>query len=226
VTDGDEARPNLVPLSADLAAIQRSVERFKQTDRFWKSSMSRNSKLAAAVQLQHDIDSLALVLERGSRPRRPGEWFRLLRMLLRRFNKLELRYLMRLAAPVSSDSLRLILRNRKLSELDKPTRKARVEAKRHQADLELARCVLKHERDGLNPDDAIRTALEELGQISRGIEGAKKRLTRFRKAAKERGFLEPHAAVLAWTLGGQPSEPELKLSDFRDRGRPRKTDDS
>lgn len=206
--------------SDDLAAIKRDVASQDRTELIWKRSMARDADLAEAMRLQEEIDFLAGILALESRPKQPGAWFRAKRILVRRFGRLGAGHIIRLLAPVVPDGLRLILRERTNKELeDGGKNRRRVE--REWDDFLLAQEVLRNRENGMGHDEAIWAAMETLARTSRGFEGAKKAMTRFRRRAKERGYVEPYVAVTARLLAVPLEEPEFKVADLPGPGRPK-----
>lgn len=211
--------------SDDLKAIKQDRELKELLEEFWARNAPPVSKFASDVEVvaiaSRDWAKAPLRLRR-----------RALRILRRYFGPLEVRHLANLSAEKGETLSRLILRPREDSELPDDG-KRRKENKQDYLDYLVGTAVYSRMLErGLSKEDAIREVqieyrsgvgpLQQIKEVGKNLpdgDGIEKWLYRFRKKARERGYVDPFAAhdQLADIL-----EPDLKIRDIPKRGRPPK----
>mgnify|MGYP001765137087 CR=1 FL=1 len=165
----------------------------------------------------------------------PSERFRALRVLVRRFGRLDAFTLTLLAAPKSMQDWTLSIRRRK--------HYAKLDGGKHDCEFEreflaqrIGKEVYLRMAAGQSKSDAIRAVKEDYrtgapyAQVGDfpvfnrpkldlpDVDGIEKLLAIFRRNAQKRGYIDPYAPYGFV----DPREPDLRLSDIPTRGRPPK----
>lgn len=215
--------------SDDLKAIRRDLEMHKQSEELWQYLYPDGDTF------HHEFEAVALAAQDWEAAT-PTQRFRALRVLVRRFGKLDTFRLALLAAPKSMQEWSLKIRKRKRSE--KSDGGKRDEGmKRDHWDYVISKEVYSRMKAGESKDDAIAAVKEDyrtgapyassglFPPLNRPVrhlperDGIEKWLNRFRRKVEERGYVDPYAAS---GLTGIAREPDLKVADIPKRGRPRK----
>lgn len=212
--------PKRAASSRDAIEIRRAAELRIWHEQFWRDAAARNPALGNAIEFQADLEFLGGVAGRrwSDVPRRLRT--RTFRIMLKRFGKLPTRQLLEATSGESDSPIRLILRPRADRELRDGGRRRREFERDHQ-DARLLVAFEEHRARGLAFHEAMEAAAEELGALSRGADGLKKALTRARRRARQRGFVEPLAPVIA-AITGSAKDPTIQVTDLSARGRPKK----
>lgn len=223
--------------SDDLRAIRRDMEMHRLSDELWQRLYPDGDRFRREFE---EVAKAAQDWEGAIYAQR----FRALRSLVRRFGREDTYLLTLMAAPKSQQDWVLNVRKREKAEkLDGGKR--RKDWEREHWDYIIGREVVERISAGQAKKDAIAAVKEDyrLGNpiaikpvgdfppliLKREVRplpadegkghGMDKILNRFRRAARERGYVDPFAAS---SITGFPREPDLKLSDIPGRGRPRK----
>lgn len=223
--------------SDDLKAIRRDMERHRLSEELWRRLYPDGDRF------RREFERVAEAAQDWAGATF-AQRFRALRCLVRRFGREDTYLLTLMAAPKSHQDWMLQIRGRKDSEkLDGGKR--RKDWEREHWDYVIAREVYERMKAGQSKSEAIAAVKEDyrLGNpivtkqvgdfppfiLKREVRhlpaddgknnGIDKMLGRFRRAARERGYVNPFAAS---SIIGFPREPDLKLGDIPGRGRPRK----
>ena len=214
--------------SEDLKAIRRDREMHRLVQESWQDLFpggdSFRRDFEAVANAAQDWDA-ATSLER----------FRALRILVKRFGRLDTFTLALIAAPKSMQDWTLGIRKRKRSEKSDGGKRER-EFEREFLAQRIGKEVYERMAAGQSKPDAIEAVKEDyrtgapypqIGNFptfSRpkldlpDLDGIEKLLAIFRRNARKRGYIDPYAPHSLV----DPREPDLRLSDIPKRGRPRK----
>ena len=216
---GEDTGPSPAEAS-DEHAIRKVATVILERDRAWQSLLKSRPEFQAASQFQIDLTRLASTLEwpTGTLPKRLKK--NAFRILLSRFSNLEARMLISAVAEVSPSQVRISVRSRDDDEVPDGGR-ARRKSEREWADAKLLEAYHRYLGHGHSSADAREAAARELGVQSTGHDGLKKVLSRARKAAGARGYVDPLAPVRQ-VLTGLRDQPEVRREQLTKRCRPKK----
>ncbi|WP_170001992.1 hypothetical protein [Pseudopontixanthobacter vadosimaris] len=214
--------------SEDLKAIRRDREMHRLVQE------SRQDHYPDGDSFRRDFEAVAnAALDWDAAT--PSERLRALRVLVKRFGRLDAFTLTLLAAPKSMQDWTLSIRRRKHSEkLDGGKRDREFE--REFLAQRIGKEVYERMAAGQSKSDAIEAVKKDYrtgasySQIGNfpafnrpkldlpDLDGIEKLLAIFRRNARKRGYVDPYAPHSLV----DPREPDLRLSDIPKRGRPRK----
>ncbi len=215
--------------SPDLKAIRRDMEMSRLGEQIWRQVYPDGDTL------QRDFEQLANAAQ-DWKAATYGQRFRALRILVKRFGRLDAYRLVQIAAPSSMQDWRLIIRQRKSSEMTDGGKRDN-DFERDRKAQRIGSEIYQRIAAGESKADAIKAVKEayRTGAPYPQIEGfpilrrpkldlpdadgIEKLLAIFRRNARKRGYIDPHAPYLGSPVA---REPTLKLSDIPRRGRPRK----
>jgi hypothetical protein len=196
--------------SHDLRAIETAVGRLRASDAFARDIFDPDWGSFA-----RDFDTVAELLSGKERNR-----FRALRILKRYFSRRQIVMLSVFASEKAYQDWRLIIRPREPGEKPDGGQRERTREREWRA-RRVGMYVYGKMKGGTSKADAIAAASAELGlQISEAT--IEKDLAFFRRRARENGFVDPFAGVVAWINGGFVAEPELTVAEITRKGRPGK----
>ena len=202
--------------SSDLSSILAATDRIKSRDHVWQAAIDKDPDLVEGMRLAHETEFLAALMSRDwhSAPRR--ERFLALRILLSRLGKGAARHAIRLANPASPHSHQLVLKPQTvapeaLEQLNREIRDARFITEEHHL-----------RQQGAGSEAAIEAASRKVFGTTRTVEAAKKIRARGRKAAAERGYIDPREPFIRAIEGGPIPEPSVRTDDLSRAGRPKK----
>lgn len=215
--------------SEDLKAIRLDMEMHRLSQEAWEHLYPDGDGL------RRDFEAVATAAQDWAAAT-SLERFRALRILVRRFGRLDAFTMTLLAAPKSMQDWTLNIRRRKHSEkLDGGKRDREFE--REWLAQKIGREVYQRMAAGQSKSDAIKAVKDDYRtrapypQIGGfpifyrpklnlpDVAGIEKLLAIFRRNARKRGYVDPSAPYLGSPVA---REPGLKLSDIPERGRPRK----
>lgn len=215
--------------SPDLKAIRRDMEMSRLGEQIWRQVYPDGDTL------QRDFKLLANAAQ-DWKAATYGQRFRALRILVKRFGRQDAYRLVQIAAPSSMQDWRLIIRKRKSSEMTDGGKRDN-DFERDWKAQRIGSEIYQRIAAGESKADAIKTVkeayrtgapypqIEGFPVLRRpkldlpDVDGIEKLLAIFRRNARKRGYIDPHAPYLGSSVA---REPTLKLSDIPGRGRPRK----
>lgn len=215
--------------SPDLKAIRRDTEMNRLAEQIWRQVYPDGDTL------QRDFEHLANAAQ-DWKAATYGQRFRALRFLVKRFGRQDAYRLVQIAAPSSMQDWRLIIRKRKRSEkadggkrdsdFDRDWLAQRIGEEVYQRiaagelKADAIRAVKEDYRTGAPyPRNEGFPVLHRTKLDLPDVDGIEKLLGVFRRNARKRGYIDPHAPYFGSPVA---REPTLKLSDIPGRGRPRK----
>lgn len=215
--------------SDDLKAIRRDVEMYRRSQEMWQHLYPDGDRFRG------EFEQVAVAAQ---------DWggatyeqrFRALRILVKRFGREDAYLLTLMAAPQSKQSWMLSVRQRKDTEKSDGGKRDR-ERQREALAQRIGEEVYQRMVAGQSKDDAIKAVKEDyrtgapypqIGDFPTfhrpklnlpDVDGIEKLLGIFRRNARMRGYVDPYAPYHGFPVA---REPDLKVSDIPQRGRPRK----
>ncbi len=193
--------------SRDRSAIEAAVDKLHASDAFAKDVFDPGWGSFAS-----DFETIAELLSEEE-----SNQFRALRVLRRYFTRRQIVMLSFFASEKAFQDWRLLIRRRKPSEKPDGGQRDRTREREWRASR-LGRFVYGKMKDGASKADAIAAASSELG-LSISEATIEKDLALFRRRARENGYVDSFAAVIAWINGGFVAEPDLTVSEITRKGR-------
>lgn len=215
--------------SPDLKAIRRDTERSRLAEQIWRQVYPDGDTLA------RDFEQLAIAAQNW-KAATYGQRFRALRILVKRFGRQDAYRLVHIAAPSSMQDWRLIIRKRKSAEMTDGGKRDN-DFERDWKAQRVGYEIYERIAAGQSKAEAIEAVKEDyrtgapypqIGDFPvfhrpklalPDKDGIDKLLATFRRNARKRGYIDPHAPYCGSPLA---REPKLKLSDIPGRGRPPK----
>jgi heme-degrading monooxygenase HmoA len=196
--------------SHDRRAIETGVARLRDSDAF-----ARNVFDPEWGSFERDFDQVAKLL--SGEDRTP---FRALRVLRRYFSRRQVLMLSFFVSEKAFQDWRLLIRRRTAAEKPDGGQRERTRERECRA-RRVGMYVYGQMKNGISKADAIAAVSSELS-LTVAEATIEKDLALFRRRARENGFVDPFAAVIAWINGGYFAEPELTVAGITRKGRPKK----
>jgi hypothetical protein len=149
--------------------------------------------------------------------------FGVMRILLRRFGQQELRLLMLISSQKSNFDWLLTIRPRGYANRPDGGKRRRLQEREFEVN-DIGMAYYRFRRDGLSDQRSLKATQEHL-TLNLTLRTIRAKVQEFRKAAIERGFVDPYAASSAafrYTKGGSIPEPNITIADITKKGRPAK----
>ena len=215
--------------SDDLKAIRRDMEMHRRSQEMWQHLYPHGDRF------RREFEQVAVAAQDWGGATY-GQRFRALRILVSRFGREEAHLLALMAAPKSKQSWMLSVRHRKYSEKSDGGKRDH-EREREDLAQRIGDEVYQRMAAGQPKDNAIEAVKEDyrtgapypqIGDFPAfnrpklnlpNAGGIEKLLGIFRRNARKRGYVDPYASHLGFPVA---REPDLKVSDIPQRGRPRK----
>lgn len=215
--------------SEDLKAIRRDMEMHRLSQEMLQHLYPDGGRF------RRDFERVAVAAQDWAGATY-GQRFRALRILVKRFGREDAYLLTLMASPQSKQSWMLSVRQRKDSEKSDSGKRDRERERENLAQI-VGKEVYKRMAAGQSKLDAIKAVKQDylagapypqIGDFPAfnrpklslpDVDGIEKLLGIFRRNARVRGYVDPYSPHLGFPVA---REPDLKVGDIPERGRPRK----